>query len=344
MPQVQPYKLFPYPEGWYSLGFSSELKNGQLLARPFMDKEVILFRTESGEACATEPYCPHMGAHLGHGGTVEGENIRCPFHGFCFDTKGDCGATGYGTKPNPKGKLHIFPLQEKHGIILIYHSPTGNAPQWEVPTLDMAGYAPLQHTMWELDSHPQETSENSVDIGHLGIVHGYEKVDVLEPLRTEGPYLYSKYTMTRKADFIGFSFSKIKADFEVHLHGLGYSFVQVEVPQYGMRLRQFVLSTPVGDNKIHLRIALAIEYLQKPAKIFPLLALAPRKWVSNLVGRGAFKGFVNDVGQDFRIWENKVYVQPPALAAGDGPVGQYRVWAKQFYPKDSKPELMAKIA
>lgn len=344
MPQVQPYKLYPYPDGWYAVGFSNELKNGELLTRPFMGKEVIVFRTESGQACVTEPYCPHMGAHLGHGGTVEGETVRCPFHGFCFDTKGECVSTGYGTKPNPKGKLHIYHAQEKNGIILVYYSHTGEAPTWDVPTLDMTDYTPLKYTMWELDSHPQETSENSVDIGHLSIVHGYEKVDVLEPLKTEGPYLYSKYTMTRRADFVGMSLSKIKANFEVHVHGLGYSFVQVEIPKMGMRTRQFVLSTPIGDNKIQLRIALAVEYIKKPGKIFPPFALLPSKLITKLVSKGAFKGFMHDVGQDFKIWENKVYVQPPALAAGDGPVGQYRVWAKQFYPKDAKPELIAKIA
>ncbi len=340
MPQVQPYKLYPYPDGWYALGFSDELKNGELLTRPFMGKEVILFRTEKGEACVTEPFCPHLGAHLGHGGTVEGETIRCPFHGFCFNTKGDCVKTGYGTRPNPNGKLHIYQVQEKNGIILIYHSYANESPDWEIPTLDMRGYAPLRHTMWELDSHPQETTENSVDIGHLSIVHGYEEVDTLEPLKTEGPYLYSKYTMTRKADFVGMDFSKIKANFEVHVHGLGYSFVQVEIPKMGLRLRQFVLSTPVSDNKINLRIALAVEYIARPSKVSPFMVFLPSKVATNIVGKGAFKGFINDVGQDFKIWENKVYVQPPALAAGDGPVGQYRVWAKQFYPLDGKPELI----
>ena len=52
----------------------------------------------------------------------------------------------------------------------------------------------------------------------------------------------------------------------------------------------------------------------------------------------AFKGFMHDVGQDFNIWQNKEYVHPPALAKGDGPVGQYRVWCKQFYP--NKKEII----
>jgi len=31
-----------------------------------------------------DAYCPHLGAHLGAGGRVEGECIRCPFHGWTF--------------------------------------------------------------------------------------------------------------------------------------------------------------------------------------------------------------------------------------------------------------------
>ncbi len=38
-----------------------------------------------------------------------------------------------------------------------------------------------------------------------------------------------------------------------------------------------------------------------------------------------------DISQDFVIWQHKRYVQLPILAEGDGPVGKYRQWAKQFY-------------
>jgi hypothetical protein len=41
--------------------------------------------------------------------------------------------------------------------------------------------------------------------------------------------------------------------------------------------------------------------------------------------------YAHDVSQDVDVWENKIYVHPPALAKGDGPVGPYRAWATQFY-------------
>ena len=70
----------------------------------------------------------------------------------------------------------------------------------------------------------------------------------------------------------------------------------------------------------------------KPSAIHPLLALLPRVLVRQILMRASFWGFKEDVKQDFAMWTNKAYVTPPALAEGDGPVGRYRLWAKQFYP------------
>jgi len=37
------------------------------------------------------------------------------------------------------------------------------------------------------------------------------------------------------------------------------------------------------------------------------------------------------VQKDIEIWKYKRYLKHPALAEGDGPIGLYRKWAKQFY-------------
>ena len=41
--------------------------------------------------------------------------------------------------------------------------------------------------------------------------------------------------------------------------------------------------------------------------------------------------------QDIPIWENKIYVHPPVLCDGDGPIGPFRAWATQFYPPEDPP-------
>jgi hypothetical protein len=38
--------------------------------------------------------------------------------------------------------------------------------------------------------------------------------------------------------------------------------------------------------------------------------------------------------EDIPIWENKAYLERPLLCEGDGPIGLYRSWVRQFYPKE----------
>ena len=44
-----------------------------------------------------DAYCPHLGAHLGHGGRVEGGAVRCPFHAWLWGGDGRCLEVPYAT-------------------------------------------------------------------------------------------------------------------------------------------------------------------------------------------------------------------------------------------------------
>ncbi|MDB4655446.1 Rieske (2Fe-2S) protein [Flavobacteriales bacterium] len=335
--------LPPYPDSWYSLGLSSDIVSGQLVNKMLGNQEIVLFRSESGKLNAIEAYCPHLGAHLGHGGTIQGEDIKCPFHGFCFNGSGDCTKTGYGTKPPPTAKAKTWQVRDKNGFVVIYHSSNNQEPTWEIPDVDSEGWNPVLTTAYEINSHPQETTENSVDIGHFSEVHGYSEIEELKEISTDGPYLTTKYAMKRHAGFVG-NKEKIRAQFEVHVHGLGYSFVEAEAPKYGLEYRTYVLPTPIGNGRLSLTLGMQLKKIEKPSKINPLLAILPKSLVNLIVSKASFNGFLNDVKQDFHIWENKTYIAPPALAKGDGPIGRYRTWAKQFYPdnnsKSNEPHLM----
>jgi phenylpropionate dioxygenase-like ring-hydroxylating dioxygenase large terminal subunit len=322
--------LNPFPDGWYVLASSSELKPGQILNRKLAGKEVVVFRTTSGKVAVTDAHCPHMGGHFGHGGVVEGESIKCPFHYFCFDTEGNCTATGYKSKPSPKLKLSAWFSEEKNGFILVYYHNQGKSPEWHVPVIESEGWTDVIMADRLLNSHPQEITENSVDIGHFSIVHGYENVAQLKELTMAGHYLNTRYAMTRSGGLFG-KFNTLTTEFEVHVLGLGYSFVEVDIPAFKMQTRQFVFATPVDKGQVNLKVGMSIKKSNSLTNLNPLLKLIPLSILSNIVARKAFEAFYSDVAQDFEIWENKIYVTPPVLAKGDGPVMQYRLWASQFY-------------
>lgn len=323
-------RLPPYPSAWYALGFSKDLAPGAFWNRTFCGEEVVVFRTESGALSIVQAYCPHLGAHLGRGGRVHEESIECPFHAFRFDTQGACVYVPYGTKPPPKAVLKTWPSAERDGVVLVWNGIGGEGPTFAPPDHPTEGWSEVVTHEFHLRSHPQETTENSVDIGHLGVVHGYRDVGMIEPLETDGAYLTAKYGMTRDNPFVPFA-PDVRSQFRVHVHGLGVSIVDVEVEQLGFRFRFYILPQPEDGEMIRLRIGVRMHQDHVLSRKLPFVGPLVDALIRPLVQRSALAGLRHDVSQDFDIWENKVYVAPPILAKGDGPVGPYRSWCKQFY-------------
>ncbi len=320
------------------MAIADEMTPGTVLARTFCGSEIAVFRTESGRLAAVDAYCPHMGAHLGKGGLVDGEEIRCPFHDFRFDCSGQCTASGYGTKAPPKARVKPWEVREKNGLIMVWFG-AGEPPSFEVPDLPMDGWTYLKHTTHTVKTHPQETTENSVDIGHFGMVHGYSEIEQLAPLHTDGPYLRSKYAFTRNGEDIPWAPKRIRVEFTAEIWGLGYSVVHAYAEPVGLTTRLFVLPTPTDGDRVEIRAATAVSTDIVPRKLHPLLALVPKRFVIPIVHKMAFQGYQVDLAKDFEIWENKIYAHPPLLAKGDGPIPQYRKWARQFYREDRLHEV-----
>lgn len=323
--------LPPFPNGWFAVGFSRELPAGGVLARRLAGQDLVLFRTASGQPCMLDAYCPHLGAHLAHGGTVEGETIRCPFHGFRFDPGGTCVATGYGTNPPPTANTHPWPLREVNGLLMTYLNDRGDPLDWEIPTLDDREWGRWLTRTYTLQTHPQESSENGVDLGHLAWVHGYQGVEVLLPFAVDGPRLTVRYAMSRSAATLGKFGQRFRAEFTITLYGLGFSAVEVELPAYGMRTQHVVCATPVDVGRMEMRVAMRLHRSLEAGRLNPVLGLLPRALAHPLLARLTFDGFLHDLRQDFPMWEHKRYIQPPILAKGDGPIGKFRTWSRQFY-------------
>lgn len=322
----------PIPNSWYAVAFSDQLPAGAVLGRRLGGQELVIYRTRAGLVNAVEAFCPHLGAHLAYGGAVVGDDIRCPFHGFQFAPDGECTATGYGTKPPRKARLTLIPVREIHGIVLAYYDSQQAQPAWEPPSYDDEGWSPLLHTTLELRDHPQETVENAVDVGHFAIVHHYTDVQSLRPLVTDGPLFTIAYSARRATPVLGRLLGhQMLIEFDLVVHGLGYSMVLVNVPEFGIQARLFVLATPTYEDRLDLSLGLNLRTGPALMQRLPALRLFPQALLQRLIARLIFNGFVSDVFQDKPIWENKAYLAQPALADGDGPVGRFRYWARQFY-------------
>jgi nitrite reductase/ring-hydroxylating ferredoxin subunit len=322
-------QLDPFPSGWYVLAFSRELRRGGVVSRALAGRELVLFRTAAGRVAALDAHCPHLGAHLGRGGRVEGERLRCPFHGFCFDAEGQCVATGYGSKPPPTATGRAWPVREVNGMVCVFHSADGRPPEWEVPALEQRGWSAPVFRRFALAAHPQETTENSVDLGHFSWVHGYRAVRMEREVVVEGPYLSTAYLAERPVPVVG-RWLHFDFRYETHIHGLGYSQVDVAVRGFDIRARLWVLPVPIAAGRLSLTLAASGS---AAGDVHPALRPLPPRLRAAAIGRFILFFLAIDARQDFAIWAHKRYVHPPALAHGDGPIGRYRTWARQFYPR-----------
>jgi len=316
------------PSGWFRIATSSQVLSGQVAVFAINGKEVVAFRNEQGVAAAVDPICPHMGAHLGYGGRVVGNALRCPFHGLRFDASGKCVGTEYPGNPEVHLSLRSWPVMEQLGCIFVYAGHDGMAPTWELPEYDTVGWTEPVTKVLTLKGHVQDVAENSVDFGHFAAVHEYS--DLEDPvLQIDGPRLHSKFGFTRRNPFV--PTTRIRSIFDTDVHGLGLSVTDLRVPRLGIHYRVLLTATQLDQENMSFGIGVSSEF--PPPFVPRAMRGLPLPWqtVTRAQIRLIHRFIVSDVLQDKEIWEHRVPMEVPALIPGDGPIAKFRRWVKQFY-------------
>ena len=327
----------PIPLGWYALAYSAELPPGDVKPLFYFNEHMVLFRTEDGHAHVMEAHCPHLGAHLGHGGKVQGDALICPFHGWQFDGGGACVNVPYARslpKRATEGPcLYSYPVQERNQMVWAWHHPRRVAPLWDIddlPELNDPDWSPIDCYDWEIESPIQEAGENAVDIAHFVTVHGALGMPEAE-INLDGHRRETKLAALAPAidDEGKIDFAKTET---VNLITCNYG-PGMSTQTFTSKLRTAMLGTitPITATRMKLRFAFT-----KPRNISERF---------NMLADGMIAEIVHQVQQDIPIWENKKYAESPMLCDGDGPIAKYRRWFSQFYDDASAhPKSAAVIA
>jgi phenylpropionate dioxygenase-like ring-hydroxylating dioxygenase large terminal subunit len=103
---------------WYQAAWSEEVKPSELLARTIAGIPVVLFRTTDGTVAALHDQCPHRFAPLSRG-QLEGDQVRCGYHGLAFDKEGQCVHNLHG--PVIKAaRTRSYRIEERHEAVWIW--------------------------------------------------------------------------------------------------------------------------------------------------------------------------------------------------------------------------------
>ena len=317
----------PIPFGWYCVSYSDELAPGDVKAVRYFGEDLVLYRAVDGQACLASAFCPHLGAHLGHGGIVDEGGINCPFHGWKFSPAGEVVEVPYASQIPPRAKaagtecLRTYPVQERNEFIFAWYHPDNAPPSFELEPfaeLDSGDWTDCTRQQWLIHTHIQEAAENAVDTAHFPTVHNTGGLETRAEVTFEGVRRKSVIRLGhQRVDVVGDIAEKDTETVEGEIHSINIGPGQTWSRNYGIDLLMIGLSTPVEQDQMEFRFACSV----------PKAGARKNAAITELIIENAYE----QVNQDIPIWENKIYQADPILCDGDGPIAQYRKWFSQFY-------------
>jgi nitrite reductase/ring-hydroxylating ferredoxin subunit len=296
------------PYGWFSLGRLDELPTEKVAASNAFGEDLVLWRTGDNYQVA-DAYCPHLGAHLGYGGHMEGDCLVCPFHGWAFDVSGINVSIPYANRTNAKARLRKYETAARNGHLLAWYHPDATVPPlWDVP--DRLPDRPVECMRIDrtIDTAWQEVAENSVDMAHFVSVHGAGRVAEVGDLLIDGPYRRVQSTQ---------AFQSARGEFEGSIESNSYGpGLGVVVFTLMGAVTLVSTTTPLAADRVQMRFTMYHEEGDEMAA---------------KIGAAFGAEVARQLDQDIPIWQHKRYRPSPALAPNEKPITEFRKWARQFY-------------
>src|SRR5215213_52602 len=136
-----------------------------------LGENLVAFRNSSGRVGILDELCPHRLASLWLGRNEE-DGLRCVYHGWKFDTEGNC--IDQMNEPDQfahKIRATSYAVHEKGGVVFTYMGPASETPQ--LPEYEYTLVPEAQRTVskvWQESSWLQAL-EGGIDSSHAPILH-----------------------------------------------------------------------------------------------------------------------------------------------------------------------------
>jgi cholesterol 7-desaturase len=345
----------PYPDAWYAIDLSVNVPPNIIKSYSICNRNIICWRPSATEpAVVMDAYCPHLGAHLGSeaGGRIESNCIRCPFHGWKFNSEGKCVSIGEETTSIPSNSsVHTYKSLEKNGVISIWLGSAeherpgikrkqlqeipgkhGSKPWFNIPsfpelesTSNWVFHGYTEHTV---NASFSEIPENGSDVAHLGQLHN---TFIIGPLQWLFEHEWSASWVPRTApepflvDIQVLESLKLKLPLSKHSWKIPGSDVLAKITQCGPSQVFLFLHTPFG------RIAITETVTPiNPVQLRVLHGVYAPPFIPRVIAKIILYATIAQFEKDIPVWNNKRYESKPKISKFDGPILQYRRWRQQF--------------
>jgi 5,5'-dehydrodivanillate O-demethylase len=160
---------------WHPIAAASGFDQQELKPIRLLGEDFVLFRGSGGGYGLLERHCPHRRADLSYG-FVDGDGLRCNYHGWLFGAGGECLAqpfedrVGNNARLRSKAKATAYPVAELAGLLWAYLGPEPRPllPCWEPFTWEN-GF--IQIVFAHVPCNWFQCQENSIDPVHFEWLH-----------------------------------------------------------------------------------------------------------------------------------------------------------------------------
>ncbi|MFY0531312.1 hypothetical protein [Nannocystis pusilla] len=210
--------------------------------------------------------------------------------------------------------LRRWPVSEKNGMIFVYHAPEESyTPTWEVPALaehESQAWTAYTRRRWRVRTNVHEIVENAFDVAHFCFVHGAIRLPESK-VTMNGP-LFQVNSHTAFDTPAGV----MEGDIDIDTYGFGLFTARYRGLIEGLIIAAL---TPIDDEFVDVRFTFTVKRVPDEAAT----AFVTQQFVADAC---------HQFEQDIAVWEHKKFLARPLLCEGDGPIGLFRKWARQFYP------------
>lgn len=157
---------------WYVVGWDHEFSEGVIQSRTILDEPIVFYRKSDGSLSALADRCVHRQAPLSMG-RIEGDHLRCMYHGLLFNAKGACIEIPGQDQIPAKACVRSYPVTEKGSWVWVWMGNPEKADPALIPPV--RGFdAPewvLKSGELDYDAPYDLINDNLLDLSHLAYVH-----------------------------------------------------------------------------------------------------------------------------------------------------------------------------
>jgi 3-ketosteroid 9alpha-monooxygenase subunit A len=304
-----------FPFGWFAVSYSDELAIGEVKAVRYFARDLVVWRGEDGQARVLDAYCRHLGAHMGYGGRVNGNDLECPFHAWQYNEAGAVTRIPYARTIPPQAKrdncVRAWPVAERNGLVWIWYHPDNVVPLFEIDSYEEVGslgWTPYKKFEWRVFNSIGNMHDNGLDMAHFFYVHRTaafpESETVIEGHRMRSVARAKLGTPRGEVDGAIVSQNSSPGQGCVRFTGISETLLVSAV-------------TPVERDQLHVRFAFTQPQAEAEG---PMGGLA----------RALIRDICKQLDQDKIIWDHQRNEPEPLMCDGDGPVPMARERYAQF--------------